>query len=194
MLNYIHGSPYISVRRSSLKDSAKTMSEICCILILCYENSYSSPDPPKKLVLKRTERFDLDKSLGEGLSFILQMVRLGPRGSDRPGWRSPSVTAEHIHHFKRLLWNRGKDRHQPSRKSFKHVCLKGLSPMAQQGRVCLLCRGHRRLGLDPWVGKIPWRRAWQPTPVFLPEKSHGQRSPAGYSLQGHKELDTAEVT
>jgi len=35
--------------------------------------------------------------------------------------------------------------------------------------------------LDPWVGKIPWRRAWQPTPVFLPGESHGQRSLASYS-------------
>ena len=38
---------------------------------------------------------------------------------------------------------------------------------------------------DPWVGNIPWRRKWQPTPVFLSEESHGQRSLAGYSLQGH---------
>ena len=36
-------------------------------------------------------------------------------------------------------------------------------------------------GFDPWVRKIPWRRAWQPTPVFLPEEPHGQRSLAGYS-------------
>ena len=35
------------------------------------------------------------------------------------------------------------------------------------------CRRH---GSNPWVGKIPWRRKWQPTPVFLPGKSHGQRS------------------
>ena len=34
----------------------------------------------------------------------------------------------------------------------------------------------RRPGFDPWVGKVPWRRAWQPTPVFLPGESHGQRS------------------
>ena len=45
-----------------------------------------------------------------------------------------------------------------------------------------------------WVGKIPWRRAWQPTPVFLPGESHGQRSLAGYGPQGHKQLDTTEVT
>ena len=40
---------------------------------------------------------------------------------------------------------------------------------------------------NPWVWKIPWRRAWQPTPVFLPRKFHGQRSLAGYSPWGHKE-------
>ena len=38
--------------------------------------------------------------------------------------------------------------------------------------------------------KIPWRRAWQPTPVFLPGESHGQRSMAGYSPRGHSESDT----
>ena len=43
---------------------------------------------------------------------------------------------------------------------------------------------------DPWVGKILWRRAWQPTPVFLLRESHGQRSPVGYSPRGHKESDT----
>ena len=41
-------------------------------------------------------------------------------------------------------------------------------------------------GFDPWVGKIPWRRAWQPTAVFLPEESHGQRSLAGYSPWGRR--------
>ena len=42
---------------------------------------------------------------------------------------------------------------------------------------------------NPWVRKIPWRRTWQPTPVFLPEKFQGQRSLAGYSPWSHKELD-----
>ena len=51
----------------------------------------------------------------------------------------------------------------------------------------------RRPGFDPWVGKVPWRREWQPTPVFLPRESHGQRSLAGYySPWGCKELDTTE--
>ena len=43
------------------------------------------------------------------------------------------------------------------------------------------CRRHKKCGFDSWVGKIPWRRTWQPTPVFLPRKSQGQRSLVGYS-------------
>ena len=49
-------------------------------------------------------------------------------------------------------------------------------------------------GFNPQIGKIPWRRAWQSTPIFLPGKSHGQRSLAGYGPLGSKELDTTEVT
>ena len=48
--------------------------------------------------------------------------------------------------------------------------------------------------LRDMVRKIPWRRKWQPTPVFLPRKSHGQRTLAGYSPQGHKESDMTEAT
>ena len=48
----------------------------------------------------------------------------------------------------------------------------------------------RRRGFDPWIGKIPWRRKWQPAPVFSPGKSLGQRSLAGYSACGHKEANT----
>ena len=50
----------------------------------------------------------------------------------------------------------------------------------------------KRQGFCPWSGKIPWRGAWQPTPVFLPGESHGQRSLAGYGLQGHEVSDTTE--
>ena len=51
---------------------------------------------------------------------------------------------------------------------------------------CLQCR---KPGFDPWVGQIPWKSGWQPTPVFLPGESHGQRSLAGYSPGGGKEAD-----
>ena len=50
----------------------------------------------------------------------------------------------------------------------------------------------RRYGFDPWVRKIPWRREWQPTPVFLPGKSRGQRNLTGHSSWGHKESDMTE--
>ena len=47
-------------------------------------------------------------------------------------------------------------------------------------------RRHRRHRFDPWVGKVPWRRKWQPISVFLPGISHGQRSLVGYSPWGHR--------
>ena len=53
-------------------------------------------------------------------------------------------------------------------------------------------RRYKRSGFNPWVGNIPWGRAWQPTPVFIAGESHGQRNLAGYSPQGCKEMDTTE--
>ena len=79
-----------------------------------------------------------------------------------------------------IFWNRG----GPGRASL----------VAQQQRIHLQCKSRRKLRFYPWVGKIPWRRAWQRTPVFLPAESHEQSSPAGYSPQGRSELNTAEVT
>ena len=56
--------------------------------------------------------------------------------------------------------------------------LSGKEPSCQFGRC----------GFNPWVGKIPWRRKWQPTLAFLPWKSHGQRSLVGYSPWGRKRV------
>ena len=56
------------------------------------------------------------------------------------------------------------------------------------------CRRLRRLGFNPWVRNIPWRRKWQPAPVFLPGKLQGQRSLAGYSPWDRRESDVAELT
>ena len=50
----------------------------------------------------------------------------------------------------------------------------------------------RRCRFNHWLGKIPWRRVWLPTPVFLPGKCHGKGSLVGYSPWGHKELDRIE--
>ena len=56
------------------------------------------------------------------------------------------------------------------------------------------CLRHKRLEFNPWIGKISWRRAWQPTLVFLPGESHGQKSLEAYSPWGHTELDITEAT
>ena len=70
------------------------------------------------------------------------------------------------------------------------------SPVAQWWRIYLWCKRHE---FDPWVGKIPWRKKWWPTPVFLPGKSHGQRTLVGYKRVGYtrvhrvtKEWDTTQ--
>ena len=56
------------------------------------------------------------------------------------------------------------------------------------------CQRPKRPGFDPSVGKIPWRRVWQPIPVFLPRESHWPRSLAGYSPLSHKESNKPEAT
>ena len=56
------------------------------------------------------------------------------------------------------------------------------------------CRRHKKQEFDPWGKRVPWRRAWQPTPVFLTGEFDGQRSLAGYSLWGRTESDTTEET
>ena len=70
-------------------------------------------------------------------------------------------------------------------------CKKMITCSSGDKECALQCR---RLGFNPWVGKIPWRREWQPTPVFLPGESHGQRSLAGYSPWGGKKSDMTEAT
>ena len=52
----------------------------------------------------------------------------------------------------------------------------------------------KRHGFHSWVGKIPRKRAWLPTPIVLPRESHRQRSLRGYSSSGYKESDTTEAT
>ena len=52
------------------------------------------------------------------------------------------------------------------------------------------CRRHKRCRFNPWVGKIPWRRAWQPTPVFSPGESHGQNFLVGYIVHGVAQSQT----
>ena len=104
-----------------------------------------------------------------------------------PRWLKPGLACsgplENVWPNKGNIWSRG---------NFT-VCISIWSPpqilyhLSHQ-RICLQCR---RLGFDPWVRKIPWRREWLHTPAFLPGKFYGQRSLVG-SPRGHKELDTTK--
>ena len=67
---------------------------------------------------------------------------------------------------------------------YNHICLSGKSACQ--------CRRCQRIGFNPWVRKIPWRRTWQPNPVLSLGKFLGQKSLAPYSPWGHKESDTTE--
>ena len=57
----------------------------------------------------------------------------------------------------------------------------GIPDSASDKETACQFRKHKRYGFYPWVGMIPWRRKWQPTPVFLHGESHGQRSLVGYN-------------
>ena len=67
------------------------------------------------------------------------------------------------------------------KKNVIHKALVVKKPLANAARC-------KRCGFDPWVRKLPWRRAWPPTSVFLLEESRGQRSLAGYNPWGREEL------
>ena len=67
--------------------------------------------------------------------------------------------------------------------------------LRERSRICLPCGRLKRRRFDAWVGKIPWRRKWQPTPVFLPGKIPWTAEPAWWDIViGVAELDTTEVT
>ena len=116
---------------------------------------------------------------------------LGPSSPASPANLLPfSLTAGNL--WPGNLWSADFNR-IPERQSYEALpplvglprWLSGKEPTYQ----CRKCRRHR---FDPWVRKIPWRRKWQPTLVFLPEKSCGQRSMVGCSPWGCKESDMTE--
>ena len=77
----------------------------------------------------------------------------------------------------------------------QNLISKGVIPGGASGKEpACQSRRHKTHRFDPRVGKITWRRKWQPTPVFLPGESHGQRSLVDYSPWGRKELYTTKVT
>ena len=75
-----------------------------------------------------------------------------------------------------------------------HIHLKGFPGGVSGDESTCQCRRLRRHRFDPWVGKIPWSSKWQPAPIILPGKFHGQESLVGYSPWGCKESDMTEHT
>ena len=80
----------------------------------------------------------------------------------------------------------GKNTVTRTKRGFRHRSV-GKESSCNSG-ICLQCKRPR---FDSWVWKISWSRKWQPTPVFLPGESHGQRSPEGYRPPGLQEWDTS---
>jgi len=73
------------------------------------------------------------------------------------------------------------------------VCGRGFPGSSSGKEPDCQCRSYKRCMFDPWLGKIPWSRKWQPTAVFLPGKSHRQWNLTDHSPQGHRESDTTEA-
>ena len=90
--------------------------------------------------------------------------RLRSMGSQRARYNWVTYTHTHTYIYIELFYG------------FPRWC-SGKEPTCQ-------CRRHKTPGFNPWVGKIPWRRTWQPTPGFLPGESHGRRSPQGLQATG----------
>ena len=134
------------------------------------------------------------KNTGVGCHFLLQCMKVKSESEvaqSRPTPSYPmdcSLPGSSVHGILQARVLEGDRAHQ--------ICVRlfcfpggagGKEPVCQ-------CRRWKRGGFNPWVRMIPWRRTWQPTPVFLPGESHGQRSLVGYSPWGLKELDMTEVT
>ena len=88
----------------------------------------------------------------------------------------------HLDHMQQGPLRKGCEAFVKSKKlqkfAYVRVDLCGLPRGLNGKELACQCRRH---GFDPWVGKVPWRRTWQPTPVFLPGESPGQRGLVGYS-------------
>ena len=106
-------------------------------------------------------------------------------------WNMAAMTTlkSHIYLHKALVGHT-KEAEATSKIFLQRKCILKASLVAQMVKKICLLRGRPRF--NPWIGKIPWRRKWLPTPVFLPGEFHGQRNLVGYSPWGCKELDTTE--
>ena len=115
----------------------------------------------------------------------------GMRASSLPGENGAALLPMAAQGCRRILVPELLDAVHPADIKCAPTCAKGASQVAQWKEPA--CQ-RRRHGIDPWVGKIPWRGNWQPTLVLVPGKIHEQRSLVGYNPWGCKELDMTEHT
>ena len=113
------------------------------------------------------------------------------KSEKNPGFRVRQIRKILIH--KKRILKKLKDPQKKKKKKDLFYFLVFPGSASSEEPTCQ-CRRHRRWGFNPREGKIPWRRAWQPTPVFSLGESHGQTSLTGYSSWGCKESDMTEVT
>ena len=124
--------------------------------------------------------------------FQARILEWAAMPSSRGSWRRDWTQVSCIAGIFFTIWatrealpkNRG-DKHL--KRASQVALVSGKEPACQ----CRRCKRHK---FNLWVRKIPWKRAWQPTPVFLIRELHGQGSLASYSWWGHKELDMTEAT
>ena len=147
------------------------VAQLC--LTLCNPTDCSPPG-------SSVHRNSLDKNTGVGCHSLLQGIF--PTQGSNPG----------LLHYRQILYQRD-HKGSPYSTIYMYIYISSGFPgsISDKKPSCQYSRLKRR-GFDLWIGKIPWNRKWQPALVFLPGKFHGQRSLAGYSPCGHKELEMTE--
>ena len=134
------------------------------------------------------------QELNRGLLHCRQILYQLSYQGIRPGNKN-CLSVHATHSFLSCILNLGSMLESPGElKKSPHSQAAGFPGGVSGKETPCQCRRWERGGFDPWVRKIPWRRACQSTPVFLPGESHGQRSLVGYSPWGCKESDITEMT
>ena len=167
----------------------RIFSQLSCAQSLSYV--FATPLQPRRLLCPQNF---LGKNTGAVCHFLLQEIFLTQEWKLHLlcllHWQADSLPVHHLGHsnfFRTMVIDnmaRFPGQEDPLEKKMANT---GLPRWLSSKESACQCRRHQ---FDSLVGQTPWRRKWQPTPVFFPEKSHGQRSLVRYSPLGCKEMDT----
>ena len=126
-----------------------------------------------------------------GEVYFLKVFTLGVAQPSEKGF-DPFTFRKYHQNFKTMLYPKfqlGNDETHNEQRNCLNLIILGFPGGSSGKEPACQCGRHKRHTFDPVVGKIPWWRKWQPTPVLLPGESQGQRSLAGYGPYGRIELD-----